>query len=65
MNWDRIESNWAQFTGNVEGRWGELTDRQLTDVVQETYGTTDGDDDGLRPSADWQQRLSEIKSAAR
>jgi uncharacterized protein YjbJ (UPF0337 family) len=48
MNWDRIEGNWKQFTGNVKERWGRLTDDQLTQIagkrdqlmgsIQSTYG---------------------------
>jgi uncharacterized protein YjbJ (UPF0337 family) len=63
MNWDRTESNWAQFTGNVDERWGNLTDRQLTGRVQETYGMTNSEDAALRQLTDWYQRLSEIKRA--
>lgn len=48
MNWDRIEGNWKQFTGNVKEQWGKLTDDDLTYVsgkrdvlagkIQERYG---------------------------
>ena len=65
MNWDRLEGNWVQFTGNVNERWDNLTDRQLTGRVQETYGMTNGEDDAQRELTDWQQRLNEIKRAAR
>lgn len=65
MNWDRIEDNWAQLKGNVNERWGNLTDRQLASRVQETYGMTNGEDDARRQLTDWHQRLSEIKRAAR
>ena len=46
--WDKIEGNWKQFTGNVQERWGELTDdevaqtkgerEQLAGKIQEKYG---------------------------
>ena len=65
MNWDRIEENWEQFTGNVNERWDNLTDRRLASRVQDTYGLTNGDDDAALELTDWQQRLSEIKRAAR
>ena len=65
MNWDHIEDNWVQFTGNANERWDNLTDRQLASRVQETYGMTDRDDDTQRDLTDWQQRLSEIERAAR
>jgi len=48
MNWDRIEGNWKQFTGNVKAQWGKLTDDDLTQIngnrealegkLQERYG---------------------------
>ena len=65
MNWDRVEDNWQQFTGNVNERWDNLIDRQLASRVQETYGTTHAEDDAQHELTDWQQRLSEIERAAR
>lgn len=48
MNWDRIEGNWKQFSGNVKTQWGKLTDDDLTQIngnreilegkLQERYG---------------------------
>ncbi|WP_454916990.1 CsbD family protein [Xanthobacter sediminis] len=48
MNWDRIEGNWKQLTGNVKAQWGKLTDDDLTQIagrrevlegkLQERYG---------------------------
>jgi uncharacterized protein YjbJ (UPF0337 family) len=48
MNWDRIEGNWKQFTGQVKEGWGKLTDDdiaivngkrdQLVGKIQERYG---------------------------
>lgn len=48
MNWDRIEGNWKQFTGNVKTQWGKLTDDDITQIngnrealegkLQERYG---------------------------
>jgi uncharacterized protein YjbJ (UPF0337 family) len=65
MNWDRIEGNWMQFTGKVNERWDNLTDRQLASRVQETYGMTNGEGDAQLDLTDWQQRLSEIEGAKR
>ena len=65
MNWDRMEDNWVQFTGNVSERWDNLTDRQLANRVQETYGTTNREDDTQRQLTDWQQPLNEIERTAR
>jgi hypothetical protein len=64
MNWDSLEDNWAHITGNVSERWDNLTDRQLADRVQDTYGLTNRDDDAQRDLSDWQQRLSEIERNA-
>lgn len=48
MNWDRIEGNWKQLTGNVKAQWGRLTDDDLAQIagrremlegkLQERYG---------------------------
>ena len=48
MNWDRIEGNWKQFTGNLKTQWGKLTDDDVTEIngnreilegkLQERYG---------------------------
>ena len=64
MNWDHIEDNWVHGTGNVDERWGNLTDGQLAGRVQDTYGTTDRDDDAPCQLTDWQQRQSEIERTA-
>ena len=60
MNWDLTEDNWVHVTGNVDERWGDLSDEQLADRVQDTYGLTDRDDDAQRQLSDWEQRLSDI-----
>jgi uncharacterized protein YjbJ (UPF0337 family) len=64
MNWDHIEDNWVQFTGNVNERWDNLTESELAGRVQDTYGMTNRDDDTQRDLTDWQLRLSEIGRAA-
>lgn len=48
MNWDRIEGNWKQFSGNIKAQWGQLTDDDLAEIngrrevlegkIQERYG---------------------------
>ncbi|MFG1418507.1 CsbD family protein [Xanthobacter sp. V0B-10] len=50
MNWDRIEGNWKQLSGQVKAQWGKLTDDDLTQIagqrealegkIQERYGLT-------------------------
>lgn len=64
MNWDRMEDNWVQISGNVSERWDNLTGRQLAGRVQDTYGLTNAEDYAQRDLTDWQQRLSEIERAA-
>lgn len=48
MNWDRVQGNWKQFTGQVKEQWGKLTDddiaqingnrEQLEGKIQARYG---------------------------
>lgn len=48
MNWDRIEGNWKQMTGQIKSHWGKLTDDEITEAegnrenfvgkIQEKYG---------------------------
>lgn len=48
MNWDQIQGQWKQFTGNVQTQWGKLTDddmdviegdrERLAGRIQERYG---------------------------
>jgi uncharacterized protein YjbJ (UPF0337 family) len=48
MDWNRIEGNWKQFKGNVQTKWGKLTDddldviegkrEQLEGKIQQRYG---------------------------
>jgi hypothetical protein len=64
MNWDDSEVNWLQLTGNASERWGDLSDSQLVDRVQQTYGITDADDEAQAQFSAWQLRLSEIALAA-
>lgn len=33
MNWDQVEGQWKEFKGNVQQRWGKLTDDEL-DVIE-------------------------------
>lgn len=33
INWDRVEGNWKQFKGQVQQKWGKLTDDDL-DVIE-------------------------------
>ena len=48
MNWDRIEGKWKQLKGDLQVKWGKLTDDdteviagnhdQLVGRIQELYG---------------------------
>lgn len=48
MNWDVIEGNWKQYTGELQAQWGKLTNDHLTTIagkrdqlegrIQEMYG---------------------------
>ena len=32
MDWNRDEGSWKELQGKVKGRWGELTDDDLTEI---------------------------------
>ena len=64
MNWDQIEGNWKQITGDLKARWGKLTDDDL-DVIagkrdqmvgrmQERYGIAK--DEAEKQLSDWETR---------
>ncbi len=48
MNWDQIQGTWKQYRGQVQEKWGKLTDDDLTTIdgkrqqlvgkIQERYG---------------------------
>lgn len=48
MNWDRIQGNWKQVSGQAKAQWGELTDddlhviagrrEEMAGKLQERYG---------------------------
>jgi len=64
MNWNRIEGNWKQFKGNIQQKWGKLTDDEfvmiagrrahLAGKIQEIYGINK--EEAERQLADWQKR---------
>jgi uncharacterized protein YjbJ (UPF0337 family) len=53
MNWDQIEGQWRQLSGQVKSTWGKLTDDDLTNIagkrtvlvgkVQSRYGVLKDD----------------------
>lgn len=32
MNWDQVEGKWKEMKGNVQAKWGDLTDDELQEV---------------------------------
>jgi uncharacterized protein YjbJ (UPF0337 family) len=48
MNWDQVQGNWRQWTGQLQQKWGKLTDddvakaagrrEELAGLLQERYG---------------------------
>lgn len=66
MNWDQIEGQWHQVTGQVKSRWGKLTDDDVTFVggkrmvllgkLQERYGVLK--EDAEKQIDEWLATLS-------
>ena len=50
MNWDQVEGNWKQFSGQIKQKWAKLTDDdlklingkriELVGKIQERHGIT-------------------------
>lgn len=67
MNWDRVEGNWKQFSGQARQKWGKLTDSdwqvvkgrkdELVGRIQERYGIAR--DEAQREADEWAQSLRE------
>lgn len=65
MNKDIFEGNWKQLKGNVQQKWGELTDddfdvidgkrKELVGRIQERYGVTR--DEAEKQVRDWESTL--------
>ncbi len=68
MNWDRVQGNWKQFKGQVQQKWGKLTDDQFAAIngkrellagkIQEAYGI--GRDEAERQIQDLANSLQEV-----
>jgi uncharacterized protein YjbJ (UPF0337 family) len=64
MNWDQIQGQWKQFTGNVQTQWGKLTNDDLDVIegdrerlagrIQERYGIEK--EEAEREIDDWLKR---------
>ena len=69
MNWDIVKGNWTQFKGQIQEKWGDLTnddlDRakgerdQLVGLLQERYGLAKAD-----AEAELDRFMAEMKSDA-
>ena len=69
MNWDIIKGNWSQVKGEIQSKWGDLTDddldraagerEKLVGIIQERYGLAKSD-----VEAEIDRFVSELKSAA-
>ena len=65
MNWQRVEGNWKQFSGQVKEKWGKLTDDDLTVIngkqeqlvgrIQERYGSAK--EEAEKEVSSWTQKL--------
>jgi uncharacterized protein YjbJ (UPF0337 family) len=72
MNWDRVQGNWKQFKGQVQEKWGKLTDDQFAAIngrreilagkIQEAYGI--GRDEAERQIQDLANSLQEVAGHA-
>lgn len=50
MNWDQLQGKWKEFKGNVQSKWGELSDDEIDQMngdrealegkIQQKYGRT-------------------------
>jgi len=67
MNWDQIQGNWKQVTGQAKEQWGKLTDddldvvagrrEQLAGKIQERYGIAKDEVD--KQIADWELKATD------
>lgn len=67
MNWDRIQGNWKQVTGQAQEQWGKLTEDdfdvvagrrdQLAGKIQERYGVAK--EDAEKQVSEWQRKASD------
>ena len=67
MNWDRMQGNWKQVTGQAKEQWGKLTDDdfdvvagrrdQLSGKIQERYGVAK--DEAEKQVAEWQRKATD------
>ncbi len=73
MNWDRVEGNWKQLTGQARQKWAKFTDNdlelaagkrdQLVGLIQERYGIAK--DEADRQADEWVKTLKEEEKTSR
>ena len=66
MNWDRVEGNWKEYKGQVQQKWGKLTNddldviegkrTQLSGRLQQRYGVAK--DEAERQIDSWLKRVN-------
>jgi uncharacterized protein YjbJ (UPF0337 family) len=71
MNWDRVEGNWKQISGQARQKWAKLTDsdweavkgrrQELVGRIQERYGIAK--DEADRQADEWAQALKDEQRA--
>ncbi|ROZ79368.1 CsbD family protein [Ramlibacter sp. WS9] len=67
MNWDRIQGNWKQVSGQAKAQWGKLTDDDLDIVagrreemagkIQERYGVAK--EEAHNQIAEWARKATD------
>ena len=67
MNWDRIQGNWKQVTGQAKEQWGKLTDddlavingrrEQLAGKIEERYGVAK--EEAEKQLAAWERKATD------
>jgi uncharacterized protein YjbJ (UPF0337 family) len=72
MNWDRVQGNWKQLKGQIQQKWGKLTDDQFAAIngqreilagkLQEAYGI--GRDEAERQIQDLANSLKDQSEAS-
>lgn len=67
MNWDRIQGNWKQVSGQAKAQWGKLTDddlevvagrrEELAGKIQERYGIAK--EDAHQQLGEWMRKATD------
>lgn len=72
MNKDTLEGNWKQFKGEVQKKWGKLTNDHLDQIngnrekllgqIQESYGVAK--DEAEKQVKEWEKSCKDCSKAA-